>query len=94
MPQFELISSLVNKKTLKAGAAKVMAPLQIMASSLHDASLACDPQPRSSAGHPKKGTPDERGEYYWTQSHHMFDLQTTYGPIVPWLLPPPKLDLF
>lgn len=50
-------SSLVNKRNLQAGAAKIVAPLQIMASSLHDASLSCDPQPRSSAGHPKKGTP-------------------------------------
>ena len=86
-------SSLVNKRNLQAGAAKIVAPLQIMASSLHDASLSCDPQPRSSAGHPKKGTPHEpRGEYYWIQTHHKLALQTTYGPIVPFLLPPPKLD--
>ena len=93
MPQFQVIIS--QQKNLQAGAAKIakiVAPLQIMASSLHDASLSCDPQPRSSAGHPKTGTPHERGEYY-IQTHHKLALQTTYGPIVPFL-EPPKLDPF
>lgn len=75
-------SSLGNKRNLQAGAAKIVAPLQIMASSLHDASLSCDPQPRSSAGHPKKGTP------------HFHEVSITYKLTTSLLSKPPMVPLF